>query len=103
METILKMADETVSYIYHGKDVNEHLNYENLMDSQNYFIPTVISILKGNPEVEIINYDDTKAFIGFNNNYFIITMDQKDDVTITISSYDSYLEARRFYRWLFPM
>lgn len=102
METILKMADETVSYIYHGKDVNEHLIYENLMDSQNYFIPTVISILKGNPEVEIINYDDTKAFVSLNDKYFIITMDQ-NDFSITINSYDSYLEARRFYRWLFPM
>ena len=61
METILKMADETVSCIYNGKDVNEHLIYENLMDSQNYFIPTIISIFKGNPNVEVIDYNDIKA------------------------------------------
>jgi len=103
METILKMADETVSCIYNGKDVYEHLIYENLMDSQNYFIPTIISVLKGNPKVEVIDYNDIKAFVGFNDKYFIITMDQKDDVTITINSYDNYLEARRFYRWLFSM
>lgn len=98
METILKMADETVLRIYNMKDVNEHLIYENLMDSQNYFIPTVISIFKGNPTVEIINYDSRKAFITFNNKYFIITLNEIDD-NISINVYDTYLEARRFYRW----
>lgn len=103
MEIILKMADETVSCIYNGKEVNEHFICDDLMDSQNYFIPTVISVLKGNPKVEVIDYNDTKAFIGFNDKYFIITMNQNDDVSITINSYDSYIEARRFYRWLFSM
>lgn len=104
METILKMADETVSCIYDGKDVNEHLIYENLMDSQNYFIPTIVSIFKGNPKVEVIDYNDIKAFVGFNDKYFIITMNKNDDeISITINSYDNYLDARRFYRWLFSM
>jgi uncharacterized protein YdhG (YjbR/CyaY superfamily) len=100
METILKMADNTVSCIYNSKKVNEMLIYKDLMDSQYYFIPTVISIFKGNPEVEVINYDNTKAFISFNDKYFIITIDKNDDdISITINCYDSYLEARRFYRW----
>jgi hypothetical protein len=102
METILKMADKTVSLIYNMKDVNEHLIYENLMDSYDYFIPTVISILKGNPKVEIIDYDNRKAFITFGNKYFIITLNEIED-NISINVYDTYLEARRFYRWLFSM
>lgn len=104
METILKMADYTVSCIYNEKELNEMLINENLMDSQYYFIPTVISIFKGNPEVEIIDYNDTRALITINDKYFIITMNQHDDdFSITINSYDSYLEGRRVYRWLFSM
>jgi len=104
METILKMADYTVSCIYKGKEVNEMLIYENLMDSQYYFIPTVISIFKDNHEVDIIDYNDTKAFITLKDKYFIITINKNNNkVNITINSYDSYLEGRRVYRWLFSM
>lgn len=100
METILKMADETVSRIYKTNNVNEYIIYENSLESEDYFIPTIISIFKGNLEIEIINYDKEKALIAFNDRYFIITMNQNDGkINISIDIYDNYLEARRFYRW----
>lgn len=98
METILNIADETVSAIYNTKESTAmiYININDLMDCSDCLIPTIISIFKGNLKVEIINYEDNKAIISLNKKYFIITI-SNDKICINI--YDNYLDARRFYRW----